>query len=105
MSADRLREALQNLCDKLDKVTEDTKDLFVLAYAHGQMYQGANYAAELKAAKAALAASDAPAPPKHYIAFATADDAQRASTILATYKAEQDAAAPQAGLPSKVGDK
>ena len=46
--------ALKNLCDKLDKVVEDTKGLFVMAYAHGQMYQGANWAEEYNAAREAL---------------------------------------------------
>lgn len=55
MNDSRLREALQALVTKLDKVTEDTKGLFAMAWAHGQMYQGANYGEELKAAKAALA--------------------------------------------------
>jgi hypothetical protein len=50
-----LREAAESLLRKLDKVAEDTKDMFVLSYAHGQRYTGANWSEEYAAVRAALA--------------------------------------------------
>jgi hypothetical protein len=45
------------LCDKLDRVAEDTKGIFVMAHIHGQNYEGANWSKEYDAMRAAWAAA------------------------------------------------
>jgi len=57
-----LREALQELVDKLDRVAADTQPIFEFAAAHGMKYRGATWDLALSNARRVLAAPT-PAPP------------------------------------------
>ena len=52
-----LEDAATELCDTLDKVSEDTKGIFTSAWLHGVYYTGANYSKALERVRKALAAS------------------------------------------------
>jgi len=49
-----LEEALRNLADKLDAAQPEIEKVTMLAWAHGNRYDGPNYREELRRAKEAL---------------------------------------------------
>lgn len=49
-----VKRVLKSLLDKMDKVEEDTKDVFAMAYIHGQEYKGENWKKEYDEARELL---------------------------------------------------
>jgi hypothetical protein len=71
MSEMRVREAAQNLLDKLDRCSDDSAHIFTVAAIHGVMYDGANWVAEYEALKAALATPSVASPQEAMISIET----------------------------------